>query len=113
MVDKRNIIEHEIQNLVEESSKATDIYKYRSRYDNLVKEYESASLKVAKVIEEKDKRKAKYQNILRYANHLKELTEPIKQFDDELWVSLLDKATVKEKSIIYQFKDGREVEIEL
>ena len=68
---------------------------------------------MAKVIEEKDKRKAKYQNILRYANHLKELTEPIKQFDDELWFSLLDKATVKEKSIIYQFKDGREIEIEL
>lgn len=113
LIDKRNIIEHEIQNLVEESSKATDIDKYRSRYDNLVKEYENASLKVAKVIEEKDKRKAKYQNILRYANHLKELTEPIKQFDDELWFSLLDKATVKEKSIIYQFKDGREVEIEL
>ena len=113
LIDKRNIIEHEIQNLVEESSKTTDIDKYRSRYDNLVKEYENASLKVAKVIEEKDKRKAKYQNILRYANHLKELTEPIKQFDDELWFSLLDKATVKEKSIIYQFKDGREIEIEL
>ena len=113
LIDKRNIIEHEIQNLVEESSKATDIDKYRNRYDNLVKEYENVSQRVATVIEERDKRKAKYQNILRYANHLKELTEPIKQFDDELWFSLSDKAKVKEKSIVYQFKDGREIEIEL
>lgn len=113
LMDKRKILEKEINNLVAESSKSKDVEGFRKRYDAMVDEYETTSATIIEYQEKIDSNNGKYEKITRYAKHLEALQEPITEFDDELWLTLLDKAIVGEESITYIFNDGASVEIAL
>ena len=57
--------------------------------------------------------KAKYEGVLWYAAKLRTIQEPIEVFDEELWHTLLDRVTVTADTLVFIFKDGTEIEIEI
>lgn len=113
LADKQKIIEKEIEQLIEESSKSSEIDSYRKRYDALIDEYDRVTEKLVKLQNKIDERKSKYEGIIRYAARLRSLQKPIEIFDEELWYTLLDRVTVKTDTLVYTFKDGTEIEIEI
>ena len=113
LADKQKIIEKEIEQLIEESSKSSEVDSYRKRYDALTGEYDRIGGKMAKLQREAVERKAKYEGVLWYAAKLRTIQEPIEVFDEELWHTLLDRATVTADTLVFIFKDGTEIEIEI
>lgn len=113
LLDRRRIIEQETEQLIEQSSKSSEIDSYRKRYDALIDEYDRVTEKLVKLQNKIDERKAKYEGIIRYAARLRTLQKPIEIFDEELWHTLLDKVTVTKDTLIFVFKDGMEIEIEI
>ena len=113
LADKQRIIEKEIEQLIEESSKSSEVDSYRKRYDALTGDYDRIAGKMAKLQREAVERKAKYEGVLWYAAKLRTIQEPIEVFEEELWHTLLDRATVTEDTLVFIFKDGTEIEIEI
>ena len=66
-----------------------------------------------KLQQEAVERKAKYEGVLWYAAKLRTIQEPIEVFDEELWHTLLDRATVTADTLVFIFKDGTEIEMEI
>lgn len=89
---------------------ALDQDEYTERYNGLVERYEKTKAefdKVTQAIIDKETRKKLMDQFLRT---IKE-QEPIMQFDERLWASLVDFVTVySEKDIRVTFKDGTEIQ---
>lgn len=65
-----------------------------------------------KLQQESVDRKAKYEGVLWYAAKLRSIQEPIEVFDEELWHTLLDRATVIADTLVFIFKDGTKIKID-
>ena len=88
---------------------ALDQDEYTERYNRLVERYEKTKAefdKVTQAIADKEARKKLMEQFLRAV----EGQEPITEFDERLWASLVDFVTVySEKNICVTFKDGTEI----
>ena len=88
---------------------ALDQDEYSERYNGLVSRYEAVKAQfdeVTQAIADKNDRKKLLEQFLRMV----ETQEPVTEFDERLWSSLVDFVTVyREKDIRVTFKDGTEI----
>ena len=85
--------------------------EYSERYNGLVSRYEAVKAQfdeVTQAIADKADRKKLLEQFLQTV----ETQEPVAEFDERLWSSLVDFVTVHgEKDIRVTFKDGTEIQI--
>lgn len=95
--------------VAENARTALDQDEYTERYNGLVSRYETVKTRfdeVTQAIADKADRKKLLEQFL----HTVETQEPVTQFDERLWSSLVDFVTVySEKDIRVTFKDGTEI----
>lgn len=104
-----------IKKYMEKNSKAViNQDEYESKYNELAKKYEELKIK----IEDKEKKifnqKIKNKNIIVFIGILEQCKELITEFDEELFINLVDRIKIKskEKLKVY-FKDGVIVEVNI
>ena len=97
--------------MAENARTALDQDEYTERYNGLVSRYETVKTRfdeVTQAIADKADRKKLLEQFL----HTVETQEPVTQFDERLWSSLVDFVTVySEKDIRVTFKDGTEIQV--
>lgn len=95
--------------MAENARTALDQDEYSERYNGLVSRYEAVKAQfdeVTQAIADKNDRKKLLEQFLRMV----ETQEPVTEFDERLWSSLVDFVTVyREKDIRVTFKDGTEI----
>ena len=103
-------IERLADRLISENSRtAIDQEEYNERYDSLLKRYEDTKAKYEHAVQTIEDRKARRLQILCFAEELK-AQEPIKEYDESLWNSLIEYVTIYGKNDIrVTFRDGTEV----
>ena len=96
--------------VTENARVALDQDEYTERYNGLVSRYEAVKAQydeVTQAVADKADRKKLLEQFL----HTVEVQEPVTQFDERLWSSLVDFVTVhSEKDIRVTFKDGTEIQ---
>ena len=86
---------------------------YQKKYDGLVKRYEKAVGKLKEKTAERDRRAERERAIRIFISALKKQPLAVKEWDEELWISLLETATVHwDKRITFLFKNGTSIEVE-
>ena len=86
---------------------------YQKKYDGLVKRYEKAVSKLKEKTAERDRRSERERAIRIFISALKKQPLAVKEWDEELWISLLETATVhRDKRISFLFKNGTSIEVE-
>ena len=97
--------------VAENARVALDQDEYTQRYNGLVSRYEAVKAQfdeVTQMVADKADRKKLLEQFL----HTVEVQEPVTQFDERLWSSLVDFVTVySEKGIRVTFKDGTEIQV--
>lgn len=100
------------QNLVAENARvAQDQEEYQKRYDSLVQRYETAKKKYDELTEKIEQKEARGERIQRFIKVLKEQDGIITEFDDALWVSMVDFVTISKECRSVTFKDGTEIQV--
>ena len=86
--------------------------EYTQKYNRLVKRYERAVERLNKATAEHDSRMQRDRELRIFIGAIKEQPLVLEIWDEELWLTLLETATVHSDSkIIFRFKDGTEIEI--
>ena len=97
--------------VAENARTALDQDEYSERYNGLVSRYEAVKTQfdeVTQAVANKADRKKLLEQFLQTV----ETQEPVAEFDERLWSSLVDFVTVHgEKDIRVTFKDGTEIQI--
>lgn len=84
--------------------------EYNRKYNRLVNRYEKAMARLKEVITERESRNQRDRDLRIFIASLKEKPLIIEEFDEELWVCLLESATVHADSkVTFRFKDGTEI----
>lgn len=95
--------------MTENARTALDQDEYSERYNGLVSRYEAVKAQfdgVSQAIADKADRK----KLLEQFFQTVEMQEPVTEFDERLWSSLVDFVTVySEKDLRVTFKDGTEI----
>ena len=90
----------------ENSTTAQDQAAYLERYNGLAERYETAKAKLEKLQAVKAKREAKAEDIGGFMFELAEYGDPITEFDDRLWLTVIDIVTVHRQDASRRFFDG-------
>ena len=94
----------------ENSTTAQDQATYLERYNGLAERYETAKAKLEKLQAEKAQREAKAEDIGGFMFELAEYGEPITEFDDRLWLTVIDTVTVhRDGRMTFKFQTGHEM----
>ena len=110
----RRKIEKDIINWFEKenASKKLSQESYDKKYNSLVKRYEKADKRLSEVKKEGDERINRERELRIFISELAEKPLVIEEWDEELWVSVLETATVhKDGRITFLFKNGRSIEV--
>ena len=92
------------------SSVLQDQGLFEQMQENITKTYEDARNELATIDEKIAKRRKEVRKLKSVIKELRGVNGEISHFDDELWTSLIEYATVDEKGKIkYRFKDGSEI----
>ena len=92
------------------SSVLQDQGLFEQMQENITKTYEDARNELASIDEKIAKRRKEVRKLKSVIKELRGVNGEISHFDDELWTSLIEYATVDEKGKIkYRFKDGSEI----
>lgn len=87
--------------------------EYNKKYNRLVQRYEKASSRLKKVTTERNVRAQRDREIRIFIESIKQQPLIVKAWDETLWLSLLDKATVyTDGSITFLFKNGTEINMQ-
>ena len=114
-------IEHEMEELVAQNEEliernaavALDQETYREQRDAIVAQYEQLSKEQERVRDEIDSRALRRETI-KHFRHQFESLEPLQEFDEILWVSLVDRVMVYSKDrVVFEFRDGSEITVTL
>ena len=110
--EKVEVVVGLVERCVTENARiALDQDEYTQRYNGLVSRYEAVKAQfdeVTQAVADKADRKKLLEQFL----HTVEVQEPVTQFDERLWSSLVDFVTVySEKDIRVTFKDGTEIQV--
>jgi site-specific DNA recombinase len=85
---------------------------YTEKYNRLVKRYEKAAESLKRATAERENREARDREIRIFIASIEKHPLILEEWDEELWLSLLDTATVhKENYITFRFKDGTEIKV--
>lgn len=85
---------------------------YDKKYNSLVKRYEKADKRLTEVTQERDGRINRERELRIFISELAEKPLVIEEWDEELWVSILETATVhKDGQITFLFKNGTSIEV--
>ena len=115
--EKRKELENELRvtaKLVDDCIKenariAQDQTEYEERYRSLVERYERAKKRYDATIEQINDRTARGEQVSIFLRKLSGL-DLIAEFDDDLWLSMVDFITVHDKAkVTVTFKDGSEI----
>ena len=72
--------------------------------------YEKAMVRLNEVTAERDSRNQRDRDIRIFISALKEKPLVIEEFDEELWICLLESATVySDSKVMFRFKSGTEI----
>jgi hypothetical protein len=84
--------------------------EYQERYDGLVDRFDLAKTRHTAVTEEITDKQTRLSTINAFLVALKKQEALISEFDERLWCSLVDYATVYDKDDVrFTFKDGTEI----
>ena len=99
--------------VAENQTAAADQEEYQRRRNELVARYEAAKEGYGRVSDEISERQRKRRVYMRFIGGLQRLNGFCEEFDEELWTTLLDHATVYTKDDIrFTFKVGDEVKVD-
>jgi len=91
---------------------ALDQGEYQTRYDALAERFDKTKERLEEVGNAITERQAKREKIEMFLSELKKHDEVVTQFDENLWYSLVDHATVFNKEDVrFTFKDGTEIQM--
>lgn len=95
----------------ENSLQAINQEEYLKRYNGYCERYDSIKNKIETLENEKNKRKAKEIEIGGFMYELTEYEETITEFDEQLWLMVIDKAIVHQDGrLVFVFRNGCEIE---
>ena len=87
---------------------------YTKKYDALVKRYEKATKRVDELSAERTQKQDRDRELWLFIQSIKEQPLVLEEWNERLWVGLLDKATVfHDGRMVFEFKNGTEIEVEL
>ena len=85
---------------------------YARKYNALVKRYDKAAARLNDATAERNSRAARDRELRIFISELTEKPLVLEEWDEELWVSILETATVQRNGhIIFLFKDGTSIEV--
>lgn len=94
----------------ENSTTAQDQATYLERYNGLAERYETAKTKLEKLQAAKAQREAKAEDIGGFMFELAEYGESLTEFDDRLWLTVIDIVTVhRDGRLTFKFQTGHEM----
>ena len=101
------------QNCIAENARvAQDQGEYQKRYNDLVERYEKAKARFDEVIEAISAKEAQAERLSMFERTLKAQTEPVAEFDSQLWASMVECVTVGvDKGLTVVFRDGTEIKL--
>lgn len=100
-----------LRKCVEENANAIlDQSEYNQRYSALVERYETAKSKLSQINDKKLVRTAKRESIAAFMQVLDLQEGLVTEFDDKLWNGTVEKVTVYDDEVVFEFKDGLEFE---
>ena len=95
----------------ENASVALDQTKYQERYDGLIARFDTAKAHFEEVTGLISERKARGEMMDAFIAELQKQDGLISEFDERLWYSLVDYATVyRENDVRFTFKNGAEIQ---
>ena len=98
----------------ENASAAQSQEDYTKKYDALVKRYEKATKRVDELSAERTQKQDRDRELWLFIQSIKEQPLVLEEWNERLWVGLLDKATVfHDGRMVFEFKNGTEIEVEL
>lgn len=96
----------------ENSTTVQDQTAYLERYNGLVERYEIAKAKIEKLQATKAQRESKAEDIGGFMFELAERGDPITEFDDRLWLTVIDTVTVhRDGRLTFKFQIGHELTV--
>ena len=98
------------KSISENASTAQDQTEYNNRYNAYADRYEQAKSKYDELTAARDERIAKRNTIKRFLTELKKRNEILTEFDNCLWLTVIDRVTVqRDGSLIFRFYNGTEI----
>jgi site-specific DNA recombinase len=125
-VTDTSAIDSEMETLLEEITLVTELTRkcvnenteaaqnqadYAARYNGYVERYEKAKSRYAELAELREAKETKGRAVDRFASALAGHTEPVTVFDDFLWLTAVDRVTVRNDGVlVFRFYGGGEYE---
>ena len=98
--------------IMENSVTAQNQDEYNEHYNALVERYNREKAKSLSLQKQKEERLAKRDLIGGFMLELSRRKELLTEFDDNLWVSIVDNVTVfHDGRVVFTFKDGTKIKI--
>ena len=98
----------------ENAASAQSQAEYTKKYDALVKRYEKATKRVDELSTERTRKQDRDRELRLFIESIKEQPLALEEWNERLWVGLLEKATVfHDGRMVFEFKNGAEIEVEL
>ena len=97
--------------LVKENSKTSDsLEDYNKKYEELSTRYEKLKSKSEALIEQRNSRQAQALKLNSFVSNLKQLDDKLAEWNENIWMLLVDSATVhRDKCITFRFINDSEV----
>lgn len=97
----------------ENATSAQSQEEYAKKYNALLARYEKATARLAEVTAEKERKHDQDHELRLFIETLKKQPLVLEEWDERLWIAILDRATVfRNGKIVFKFKNGREIEVE-
>ena len=102
-----------IENCVRENARiAQNQEEYQRSYEGLVVRYDVAKARFDEVLETISAKEAQSEQLAVFIKRLKNRTDPVAEFDSQLWSSMVECVTVgMDKDMTVVFRDGTEVRV--
>ena len=115
LVEEMEMAEELVRRYIDENSlKVQDQTEYLERYDRQVQRYEKLKKKYGSLEAEKQRRKEQHDRIGAFVATLQSQMDLPVEFDPELWLAAIEKATVyADGRIVFTFKGGIEITEEM
>jgi site-specific DNA recombinase len=98
----------------ENASAAQSQEEYTKKYNALVKRYEKANKRVDEMNAKRTRKQDRDRELRLFIESIKEQPLVLEVWNERLWVGLLEKATVfHDGRMVFEFKNGTEIEVEL
>lgn len=97
--------------IMENSQTAQNQDEYNAHYNTLVERYEKLKTKSLALQKQKEERLSKRDLISGFMLELSKCDELMTDFDEKLWVAIINKVTVfQDDRLIFEFNDGTKIE---